>query len=480
MRSALCLVAFCLTCVSLGCNQAQHTIDATNAADLSSVDASVDQDLRPGSSPTPQIVEIFVPSGVDNGDQGGCYFASEVDSSSRTCEIYRLRWDLSSGKLVGYDKVLSDPADRQGVWQPSLTRDGKVIGFSNSTSTGVSLRYKSIGDANINDPTDLGTLVQVPARQPNIAVWPNWSASGKLSFDRPNSTTACMTLNGCVGPFDRWSDGLRVDLGGGTGQLGAATQFAGNLGFSFSDASHHPTAPDLIAGHGWFVDGELAIHPICSDAGGSTSCSNVKQTPGLFVMDLAQGNFWRIAVHSAEEKYKANGTPLSLYGCAHAAWSPDGKKLLCSEQGTAELDEADKNRIFAFTFDPAEHVGAPNSVVTKNALPAFKHKTAEELWNLSGGEKCTVFYHKYAEWCGTQDYLLTSVACNYCESGNCENLGGKAKRLIGNRVYLIDIRNPDAPVYHNLTGALETQLGSAEGSLFSFTGTCGPVQSGTN
>jgi hypothetical protein len=91
-----------------------------------------------------------------------------------------------------------------------------------------------------------------------------------------------------------------------------------------------------------------------------------------------------------------------------------------------------------------------------------------------------VFHHKYAQWCGHEDLLVASIVClAYAnpETGteaDCTSSLTDAQ-LLGQHVYLIDISDPDAPEYMDLTNELEAALGVDSGTMSSFTATCGDV-----
>ena len=466
---ALGTLSFAVLLLLGGCGSGS-SLPSANTPDQGPSSDSGDVEAGPVGDKELKTVDIYFAAGGDQGEAGGCYFASEVDSSAKTCSIYRLSWGVKAGALSSQEVVVADSVEGQGVWQPSVSADGKTIAFSHTGTKGVSLYRRSLDNATAGE---LGTEVNVQPQKPNISVWPNWSADGHLSFDRPNDSTRCVSPQGeCVGPLERWSDAYRIDPFDAVS--GQEIAIGGHLGFSFSDTSHHPTLANIIAGHGWYADELLAEFPSCDAANlaASTTCKSIRQTPGLFILDLVTDRYWRIEVKTAEAQYAENGENLTLVGCAHASWSPDGTKLLCSEQGTSQLGYDDRNRIFVMDLDVEQDLAGDSGVIQKNAMPLFTPKKENEIWKLEANETCTVFYHKYAEWCGSNDFVVTSVACNYCESGNCQDLQGLSKRLIGNHVFLIDIRTPASPIYYDLTEKLESGLKMEAGTLFSFTSTC--------
>jgi hypothetical protein len=123
------------------------------------------------------------------------------------------------------------------------------------------------------------------------------------------------------------------------------------------------------------------------------------------------------------------------------------------------------NRIFGF-----ERAGNAYRNVRRNtdpALPLCKHFHPTELPNSDRYyDPQTVgdnFQYKYAEFCGSSKTLLATVMAHDRQS----------KEIPFSRLMLIDIADPDNPVYFDLTGWLEDEFSArwAPGTASGFTGT---------
>ena len=406
-------------------------------------------------------VDVYLAVG-EMGAAKGCYFLGDMLSDASGCSLYRLRVQLDDGIVQEHAAVVTS-ADK-GTWQPTVSHDGRIA-FALADGNKVLVHSRAL-DAPADD---VGTVVAE-----GRWTWPNWSPDGSLNMGETVKTGLSCYLS--MGPMagnctqvERWSSTHRVAFDGATPL--SPQLLAGMTGFSFDDTWTNPQHAELVAGHGKYQT-DLETLPSCDGKPAtSTDCKQVGYSPKPSVIDANTGDHWTFELSSDEAKFFDKGKPLPLEGCAHLAWSPDGKKLLCTEQGTM-ADGFMQSRIFTFDFD--RNTDPKNVVSSKMASPLFEHRESTEMFTLAQGEACSVYYHKYAEWCGSEDFVVATVGCG-CETTQCTNETGGEPKMIGERIYLIGVSDPSAPVYYDLNAQLESKLGAASGSLTSFTATCGAL-----
>ncbi|MCA9563872.1 MAG: hypothetical protein KC561_10305, partial [Myxococcales bacterium] len=230
--------------------------------------------------------------------------------------------------------------------------------------------------------------------------------------------------------------------------------------FAFEDTWAHPTTDSVVAGHGKFrrVGSEFPSCPM--------SCQDMASSPMPVVVDTDTGAYQILDLQSDDPALGGGVRPLT--GCAHVAWTPDGTRLLCTEQGTPTLAaQSLQSRLYVVDYDIESLATDGSGIVPTLAHPLFAHASPADLFELGDGESCDIFHHKYAEWCEDERFVVATIGCG-------QSLEGGTVELLYDRVFLIDIRNPDEPAYTDLTAALETELVVGSNSLTSFTATCAP------
>lgn len=182
------------------------------------------------------------------------------------------------------------------------------------------------------------------------------------------------------------------------------------------------------------------------------------------VLDTNSGTYQILALSSQEFSQGGPATPLE--GCAHAAWAPDGSALLCTEQGTASLALLGlQSRIYRVPFSASAFAAGTSGIVPTIAEPLFTHRLPAAVFPLAPGQDCDVFHHKYAEWCGDNTHVIATIGC-------AMDIGGGITSLLYDRVFLVDITNPLAPVYTDLIAPIEASRGLSPYAMTGFTGTC--------
>ena len=121
-----------------------------------------------------------------------------------------------------------------------------------------------------------------------------------------------------------------------------------------------------------------------------------------------------------------------LYGCHHPAWSPDGSEVLCSAMqyaanvnyldfGETENGGGYTQMLFSFvrhdvsvynpwrtwglTFDPVDAHGLASRLgsIFEPALRESDSNTTRKCWR---------YQYKFAQWCGRDDLILTTIFCS--------------------------------------------------------------------
>ena len=390
--------------------------------------------------------EVIVAAAAQNATQG-CYFVGDQQSDARGCALYRLSLSLSTASVTKVERLTDESLG--GAWQPSAA--GGELAFSRRTAEAIEVRVRPLA---VTDVGDAGSLL---SPTPGGWVWPHLASSGRVRVGRieaepPRCTVPSGPAAGSCVSVERWSETVE------TAGPGLSTAVAGDGSFSFEDTWAHPQDDAIVAGHGkfrWRGSGR----PDCQ-----TSCSDLSSSPLPIVLDTRSGRHQVLLMETTEPSV-TDGT-LALIGCAHVAWSPNGERLLCTEQGTPELDAAGlSSRIYVMTPDLAALAAGGSGNTTMAATPLFAHRTAADIFPLQPGERCDIFHHKYAEWCGDEQHVVATIGCGM-------RMDDGSTRLLYDRAYLIGLNNPAAPSYTDLTLQLERQTGQADLSMTSFTATC--------
>jgi hypothetical protein len=447
-----------------------------------------DTDTGPSDPRVEGVVDIYLAAGEHQSDKS-CYEATSLHSSTGNCSIYRLTVDVGEWAVLEHEAIAQPTDSLTAVWQPALNPSGTELAFTKSMPGEVVVNRKSIASG---DSADLGSPVTVNTAGFGAWTWPSWATDDQMVVQKTDLMVACRegdtTTGFCEGYAGRWGNIYAVDLDKTATE--SATAITGYQGAQYGFALNAPSAcpkegqSHIVAAHGAYNHVDIDTYPLCDggNLANAVPCDDIHAEPMPTVYDTQTDDFWQVQLRSAHpDVVAAAGQPVDLTGCAHLAWNPAGTRLMCSEQGTMAIKQAScdlQNQIYAFDFDPTAIPARSVAVVEEE--PLFKHKTPVEIWGEAVGAQCDVFHHKYAQWCGHEDLLVASIVClAYAnpETGteaDCTSSLTDAQ-LLGQHVYLIDISDPDAPEYMDLTNELEAALGVDSGTMSSFTATCGDV-----
>ena len=449
-----------LMCLLVACKVTEPAPDADDPRETGDDDTAVSTDSGPGGDDTAEgdddtsLGSVDVVLAVGEMSVPSCYFAGDMNSDATGCKLVRLTYDLDTGEMTSHTDLVDDPSGG-GTWQPSVSKDGLQLAFAYVATEHAAIRTRELAAS----ATDAG--VEVSPGGDVHWTWPNWGPDGTLAASRRDDEPACLAPDDTCSQIERWNHTYLLDPAGS----GEPTYVGGATGHAWDDAWLNPMDTDLVAGHGKLHTTALDAYPVCDpdDLDASVPCTEMVASPQPLVTDRSTGQLWAFELVTTEAAYA--GT--SLEGCAHLAWSPDGTRLLCTEQGTSVFSNDLTARIHVFDFDRAS--ATPGEINTVDTAPLFEHQTSNELF---AGEECDIYYHKHAEWC-VEDVVVATQGCA-CTSDDCKTESGAGSKLIATRVVLLDVRDPGVPVYHDLTSQLEAAGGHSPGDLTSFTATCVP------
>ena len=350
-------------------------------------------------------VDIFVSAGESNST-GTCYPGGDPDLGDRNCSLYRIRMGLKYASVIEVEEVMSpiqDDSGQLGIVQAALSPDGDRLAFLAKNNQKTRLE-----GFNLNSRCKT-TLVEESDTKLRPQ-FPNWYSQGLLLYhagEPQERTLYSMQITGDpmvgTGPWGLLGPaGLRDD------------------DWSFADVN---TARD---GSGKVV------------TFGASKGGNDPLKPMVYTVLGLNKEYFELG-----QKSDGNG---SVNECHHPAWNPSGDTISCSEQESVEEINGIRYRfLYDYQFDGTNWVQKGLSVDVSN-----------RPFTDAG---CTLYTYKYAEWCGSDNYM---VATFYCENE-------QSKTTIRSRTYLIR-RNPYRIT--DLTAIIEAYLGRTFNSLDSMYTTC--------
>lgn len=174
-----------------------------------------------------------------------------------------------------------------------------------------------------------------------------------------------------------------------------------------------------------------------------------------------------------------------VLGLAHLDWSPSGDQVIAFEQegpGTrppSPLDGPERGRLFAYRRDGNVFAPLRTEPLGMGSLarqiPPFDLRSDDDIarsLGIAGDPGCKTSLHKYPVFCGqhhdalegADNYLVAMVACDADQQGP----------YVWSRVMLIDLADPTAPAYHDLTSLIEDYEHAPRNSYGGVMGDCGP------
>lgn len=449
----LVLVAIALCFGGLACENSSDTSPpVTPASPTSQTDPGSHAGTSSTTTAQPEILTIYLAS----GDGKAC---QRYDASG--CTIDALTFNVADNKL----SALTEVVETKGAFSPSISPDGSRIAFDrNDGSNHLIVTVRSLADSS-------ETELEIGSGDKS-----NWRTNDELLFGMTSLENS---------KDDRWADLAHVTLNNGAplsiqGELerylGAVSPLTqqDSSDCSGEDPFTHPSNRNLVALHTAPYWSQLAKKDPHSCPWMKDVPNQDHKNPQPIVVDITatawiEGQtYWRFKM--------TWDTPFP--GCAHLAFSPDGSRVLCTDQPTFYYEDHTPangptypigfNRIYGFEL--AKNDAGVNEYVSVRGTDAlFKHthpaslKDNEQIWDQS--LRCDVYYTKRADFCGAKTRIVANVYC--IDQSDMNNL-----KTAFSRVMLIDFKDPNKPVYTDLTSQIEDQRGVPRGSISSFTAAC--------
>jgi|GEM_PF-4403626 hypothetical protein len=432
-----------------GPNTSDSTHDPTADSTMAPPDSTPDSPIAPTS---PKTVMIYIASGENNDCQR---------YNAAGCKIDALHWDLEKATLNSVKQVVDMP----GSFSPSISPDGSHIAFDNSAGG----NKLTVTTRSLLNAAEADVVVAFGGDKSN------WRSDSELLFGLTSLENS---------KEDRWADLGHASLGGNPFSLqGEVDRYLGAINpLSKLDSSNcsgedpftKPGNNNIVALHTAPYWAEIERH-------GTHTCPWMVEVPNTdhknpqpVVVDLRakewiEGQtFWRFKM-----TWNAD-----FPGCAHLAFSPDGSRVLCTDQPTFHHEDHTTtqgltyaigfNRIYGFELE-TNAFGIDEYVSVRGTDALFKHthpaalKDIAQIWDPA--LRCDVYYTKRADFCGSKNRIVANTYC--IDQSDKSNL-----KTAFSRVMLIDFSAPEIPVYNDLTSKLEDQRGVPRGSITSFTAAC--------
>ena len=407
------------------------------------------------------VVYIYLSAGT----AGECW---RYDISD--CRIYRLRTNLTTGQVDEAVTVVDTPPAVHPTVNPSETRI--AYDTSSSDETGLMTTARRLDpDGSSGQPVDIAKGDK-----------PQWKSDHELLHTMEHKETN-VTI--------RWRDVGIAQLVSGEQEpvlddslapnpwslVGSVNPYTGfdTTDCSASDPFANPAIPNHVAFHStsYHYSSNKNTEHTCPWLEGFPDYIDTKR-PRIVVADTnatewEEGETWWSMDFGVVDLPETSG-------CAHSAFSPDGTRLLCTNQpsfySTSDTDKSGDeyyisyDRVYGWDYNETT-----NNWDGASEGPLFTHLAPSELPDIdeiwTADTQCNKYRTKRAEFCGDSEHLVANL---YCEDTQIDQ---RDPAFVFGRITMIDFGNPTAPIYHDLTSALEDHLGAGRGSMSGYTVTCG-------
>lgn len=405
-----------------------------------------------------QTVDIYMSAGPRGANYGDADFRTCGHLNIATCSLYRVRYNLLTRTVVEWEVV--SPAASGGF---SCMENG-VPGYYGTSEPAVSPEGRLVATRRCHraDASAISASIQVwdndgtpgPAvfhgRGTEVPQYGNWLSEDWVIFNKSSGDEKSVWL---VGPWPDFDHGPAAELGPDAG-----------VEVSYQDPNVSHNAADAASREARIVT--------FGGAGGEL----IPRVVGMF-----------------GERERAFDLPQTIDGadftqCHHPAWRPDGQQILCTRIQSAEVtdDGYKMSRLFGFTYDGASLWTDPTALVEFLSPEDFNSMFPAPAAAPNGlfppknegapAGTCAGYVWKYAEWCGSERFLIATVFCTDAAGPDVPDF-----QAIASRVVLIDLYADTATTaaYTDLTGIIEALEGlEADVEPGSFDGvfaTCGAV-----
>ncbi len=388
--------------------------------------------LSPARAASGKTVDVLLSVGKPEGSSG-----CQPDSEG-ACDLVRVRIDLGSGTATKVASLIGNGAvgaSGSGIAEPAVSPDGTRVAWLERGGTGVQLWAKAFTESGSH-------LVVKSGKEKNGGSglkpeWPAWVSNDTLVFSSKtgseDGTEQKTVFSVAVSDLAKPGEPKARAGSGVSGWSGVQDPavFTGTSGTQMVTFGPVPGGSDEAY--------QLSLAPI--DASGK---------PTAAPLAIASGK---------------NAAGKNIEGCHHPAWNASGDQILCMVHRPSEgVGGMSTKLLYTYARDAAGAWSLAGRAFEPVTPEAAGLSVASQLSESAG---CTVLSYKYAQYCDSNDWIVTTLYCS--KEGNASGRGA----VIGaSRVLLIGTK----PVrYLDVTGMVEASQGVKAGTLSSFTGTCRAV-----
>ena len=378
-------------------------------------------------------VDIFFAAGPNDDYEHTCQGLVR-----NTCSIFRVRWDVFRRQPIYVGRIFE--AGVEYAWHPTVSPPSDDL--LPWKGTGEKLAYmvnrdgaRRIEVVSTDDTSEVETWGDVE----NDLLHPHWHDKDTLLLNYTESGTYPIGLAAIM--KDRDVDSLEVD-----------TTISSAPVVHLDDPATHQDVPSCGSRPG----GTLIV--LMAEEDGSAFGEHKPRVVSLSSEGSVDEEF-DLSVDPAE-----NGVS-SLIGCHHPAWSPDGKKILCTalddNLASQQIHDGDDHKLHPVFVFEADCSASP--VQWGSGVRAFQPIPQAELeahfpafsGKFSDAAATYSMEYKYAEWCYSDDLYVVTLILNKKADGaldvTCE----------ASRVMLYDARDN---MWWDLTTVAEHQFGDSNES----------------
>ena len=408
-----------------------------------------------------KIVDIFMSAGkyekMDYGDENDGYRSCHPTNNIGNCSIYRVRWGLEKGQLISVEKVKGNSLF--GYTQPALSPDGTLLAYKYTryiATSSDSRALNGVKDSGIEILHLLsGESEKIVQKYPRMPFhFPNWYDDDTLLYHESREDSPMGDLK------TLYSVSVLFDEGNETFDIGRAVRL-NNRVYNYSDANTEKC-----------VDNNNCQRRVVAHG---KEPGEVNATPKVFVMGGVR------EPESFEVAFDGDNLP----DCHHASWNISGDRIQCSGQGFNSefnlpegFDGMPHKLIFGYRWHDVEKQWVRDNSSNNSHGALFEPKTPEMLSQFfspgktqrslfpiksfvfpfaysESEKKCDIIVYKYAEWCGTDDYIVVTVYCSSFESNSRDHSDNVSDDVLVSRIIVVHLPSSE---YWDLTKVIQSNF----------------------
>ncbi len=358
--------------------------------------------MHSGSTYTGTHVDIYLSSGYSQAGNPSC-----DTGNNGGCGLYRVRWNLTMGYAEGVELVEgrtvhygggSGATKYSGQIEPALAPGGGLAWIRRDRAADGTETAAALQYRAPGSSTTQ-TLVSGTGTKTRPQ-WPWFVDDDRLIFERADGPGDMRTL------YEVGTDG--AGLRGVAGPTGV-----NSTGSSYGNPQTHGDA--LVSFGGGNPENGKYPQPHVSSLSGTS----------LETFDVGNPD---------HESYQ------------HPSWSPDGRRVMATRQYAVEGGSSGLHRLL-YVFERNAGVWVSqgrlfDAPALSSLPPAF-----QQLQPLS----CSLLTFKYAQWCAFEDWIVVTAFCNDSTDASIPPAMS--------RVLLVNVRDPAAPAFHDVTQAVAAAVG---------------------